>query len=393
VKLSTELLVDAGRIGEVSEGWDEVAAQARMPLMSAAHVSSWWRHLAPANAEPRIVLVRDRDDLVGVAPFYMRSRNGGMLRQYGLPGAEIGARISPLSTEGREWEVASAVSDVLASAESAPDVIELSRSPAASPWPAMLRACWPGPLQPRIAQHRLELVPGIDLAEKSFEQWLQARSSKLRAQLRRAMRSFTGAGGVARMSTAETLQRDVQALMSLHLRRMEGRGRSSFAPIADALVLALGEIGATQAADGRFRLWILELEGKTISAQWFSACGGHVTHVNGGWDPDFRHYSPALLGAMCAIEDACGRGDRYMDLGPGTQENKLRLADRTDAVVRSTVLVVNSRIASTLALTAPALISESVRDTTKRVLPPRQLNALRSLWRPGVKIPAGSDTA
>lgn len=380
VELNADLACGPADIQSVAAEWDAVAAQARLPLMSSTQISAWWKHLASREAEPRIVLVRDGTRLIGVAPFYERRRNGGMLRVYALPGAEVGAGISLVSLPGRQWEVAAAVSRTLAGIASAPDVIDFRRTPLGLSWPMMLRASWPTAIPPRISQHNLELVPGIELGKRSFEEWVQARSTNLRSQLRRAMRSFERDGGQARLSSADRIEQDAAAMMSLHLRRM-GRDRSSLAIMADQLVSALVEAGATSAAEGQFRLWMLEIDGAVISAQWFAACGGHVSYINGGWDPDFRRYSPALLGITHAIKDACERGDDYVDLGPGTHGYKLRLANRTDAVAHIRLLVTNRRLATTVAQTAPGLIYESIRDTAKRVLSPQHLDALRGLQR------------
>jgi len=388
---------DAAGIREAADEWDAVAAAARLPLMSSAQVAAWWTHLAPEDSELRVILVREAASLIGVAPFYER-RSGAMLRTYALPGAEIGAGISPISLPGRQWEVAGAISRALARSTSPPDVIDLRRAPLGSPWPAMLRASWPAPVLPRISHHNVEIVPGIQLAKRSFDEWLQGRSPNLRSQVRRAMRSFDRDGGTVRLATSETVGQDMAAMMSLHLRRMAGRGASSFEPVADRLVSAIAEVGASEATGAHLRLWVLEMEGAVVSVEWFSARGGHVSYVNGGWHPDFRRYSPALLGIVYAIKDACERGEEYMDLGPGAHEYKLRLSDCTDAVARTTLLVANRRIASTLAQTAPGLLYDSIRDTAKRVLPPERLDALRALrgkasaggTKPGRAMPSQS---
>lgn len=380
VELRTDLIDEAADIGNVTAAWDQLAAAARLPLMSAAQVAAWWTHLAPKDAAPRIVLVWAGHRLIGVAPFYERRRNGDMLRRYALPGSEIGAGISLLSHPGRQWEVAVAVAAALVALPSPPDMIDFRRAPIASPWPTMLRASWPAAILPRIAQRNVVLVPGIALGKQAFEEWFQGKSANFRSQLRRAMRSFEREGGRVRVSNATNIEQDAAAMMSLHIKRM-GRDRSSLAPVADQVVGAIADAGAHEAADGHLRLWVLEIEGTVISVQWFSARGGHVSYLNGGWDPSFRRYSPALLGIVSAIKDACERGDDYMDLGPGVHGYKMRLADRTDAVARTTLIMANRRVVTTTAQVVPELLRDSVRDAAKRVLPPRQRDALIALRR------------
>ncbi len=108
--------------------WDELAVACALPLMAPATVMSWWRHLAPPSAEPRSVAVRDGKQLIGLAPFYVTPEARQRV-DYRLPGIELAARLSPLATPGREWEVAGVVAQALATARPRPDLIALEGHP------------------------------------------------------------------------------------------------------------------------------------------------------------------------------------------------------------------------------------------------------------------------
>ena len=124
--LISELITSLPALAAVEAEWDGLAIVCALPLMAPALILAWWRHLAPPGAQPRAVVVRDGDQLVGLAPFFVEpdARRGRV--DYRLPGIEV--RLAPLAVPGREWEVAAAIGRELASARPLPDVIALDRA-------------------------------------------------------------------------------------------------------------------------------------------------------------------------------------------------------------------------------------------------------------------------
>jgi hypothetical protein len=66
--LSSEVITELSELDPLEPEWDELAVANRLPLMSPACFVAWWRQLSPPGAEPRIVAVRDGEQLVGLAP-------------------------------------------------------------------------------------------------------------------------------------------------------------------------------------------------------------------------------------------------------------------------------------------------------------------------------------
>jgi CelD/BcsL family acetyltransferase involved in cellulose biosynthesis len=376
--LSTELIEDLASLEKLGPEWDELAVACASPLMAHGWVMAWWHNLAPANAEPRTVAVRDANKLVGLAPFYIAPRKRHRI-DYRLPGIELAARLSPLAVPGREWEVAGAVADALCTARPRPDLIALEGHSVGSPWPVALRNAWPGRLRPLLRLYLVKGAPTISLSDESYEAWLAGKSSNFRSQMRRAGRQFEAAGGSARVSTHETLRSDIEAFMRLHTTRWEDLGNSGIVAIADRLPSMLEEAATEQLDSGRFRLWILEVDGEPISAQLFIAANGEVAYVNGGWDERFARLKPAMLGILRAIEDAFARGEHRIDLGAGEQPYKLRFADGNEPVAWSILMPPSARLALTSAGTAWMLASHALRDLAKRGLTEEQSDRLRAI--------------
>ena len=371
-----ELIDDVERLAALAPEWDALAVASELPQMSPAWVLAWWRHVAPEEAEPRTVAVRDGERLVGLAPFYVAA--GGGRVDYRLPGIEIAGRLAPLALAGREWGVAEAVAATLASARPRPDALRFEATPLDAHWLTALRDGWPGALRPPLRLPQVESNPMLSLEDPSFEQWLAGRSSNFRQQMRRLRRRFADAGGVSRLATRATLADDAAAFTRLHAMRWEDRGHSNLAELGDRFTAFVVELGEQLLDEGRLALRMLELGGEPICAQLFVSAGGTTLFVNGGWDERHADLKPSLLCLLDAVEHAFAQGMRRVDLGVGEQSYKLRFADGSAPLAWGVLMAPHGRLPLTAARTAPALARASLRDGARRVLSERHVEQLRS---------------
>jgi CelD/BcsL family acetyltransferase involved in cellulose biosynthesis len=375
--LETELIDDPAALEALAPAWDALAVANRQPLAAPAWMLGIWRHLPPQNGLLRAVVVRDGDELVGIAPCFANCGRRARVDYSLLSGAM--PRVSPLAVPGREWEVAEALAGALAQADPLPDVIALESAPLASHWPLALREGWPGRVRPTARQYFVQPSLTTVLSGDSFDDWLATKSSNFRGQIRRARRQFEAAGGSVRLSTPATLRDDLAAFMRLHASRWDGLGESAIVARAEGWAALYEQIGREQLDGGRLRLVLLEIDGEPISAQTFAAAGGEAIHLNGGWDERHAKLKPSLLGILAGLEDALVRGDERLDLGPGDQPYKARIADGNDPVAWTMLVVPRPRMALTLARVAPTLARIAVRDAAKRALSDEQTDRLREL--------------
>jgi CelD/BcsL family acetyltransferase involved in cellulose biosynthesis len=375
--LSSEVITELSELDPLEPEWDELAVVNRVPLMSPACVMAWWRHLAPLGAEPRIVAVRDGEQLVGLAPFYVYVRRWGGGLGLRLPGIELAGRLAPLAVPGRERAVAQTLGRALAGSDLRPDLVTLEGMPLTPDWAAALREAWPGPMRPASRRYQVSGCPTVSLNADSFDRWLSAKSWNFRREMRRLRRQFAAAGGTTRSSTLETLQSDVDVFVRLHVSRWEGRGGSHLAGLGARLAAALNDIGQTLLEkEGRFRLRLLEVEGEPASAQLFLAAADRVLYVNGGWDERFAKLKPSMLGILDVIEEALGRAEKHVDLGLEEQHYKQRFADGSDPVGWTLLIPAGVRLPLTLLRTAPKRGRAAARQTLKARLSERQLRRL-----------------
>jgi CelD/BcsL family acetyltransferase involved in cellulose biosynthesis len=331
--LSSELITEPGGLEEFHSAWDELAVENQVPMMAPACVAAWWRHMAPSTAQPHVVVLKDGEELAGVAPFYANSHRYARRVDLRLPGIELAARLAPLATPGFDPALADAVVRLLCDHTSRPTLMMLEGIQLGSGWTETLRQRWPSRIRPIVFQYKVQDSPTVSLSAESFEAWLASKSSNFRGQMRRLRRHFDEAGGSLRVSTPETLRSDVDAFVRLHAARWEGRGSSKLVALGERLPAVLNDMGqALLPMQGRFRLQLLEVQGEPVSAQLFLAAGGRVLYVNGGWDERFTRLKPATLAILEAIHEGFDHGDVQLDLGIGAQPYKLRFADGNDPI-------------------------------------------------------------
>jgi CelD/BcsL family acetyltransferase involved in cellulose biosynthesis len=376
-----ELIVDEAGAERIAAGWDALAVASAEPSSAPAWMLAWWRHVAPRGAELRVVAVRDGEQLIGLLPLYVDLGSRRAASRYRLLASEddFSASVTPLAAPDRVWEVAEAAAELLAARGSRPDEIELAPLPSASPWTFVLRERWPGRIRPLAFRLAHQLSPIVSLHPGSYEAWLAARSYRFRKEARRYRRLFDDAGGSYRWTTVETLDSDVEVFSRLHAARWEGVGESRLVALGARLPAFLRELATGLLPQERFRMLMLELDGKPICADLWIAAGGDVTGVNTGWDERFKRFSPPRLATLHTIEDACARGERRIHLGFGRVDYKQAYANGADVVTWDVLLPPGATLPRALARTLPRAVDRRMRDTAKRVLPASGADRLRAL--------------
>lgn len=364
VPLNGELLETPGAVEPYREEWDRLAVAAERPFSSPAWALAWWRHSRSRRSALRVVAVRASDGgLAGIAPLGVERRHG--LGRYRFLGAEAGARIEPLARPGAEAEVAAAVASILARADPRLDLLHFVRIPAESPWPALIAESWPGTRRARVEVSEVVSAPVVTLGAGSFEEWMGEKSSNFRQQMRRGRRQLEASGASFRTAERSDLDRAVAGLCRLHQARWAGRGGSdALEPGADEALLAAG---CELLESDRFRLEGIEVDGELVSSHLFVAAGGEVSYWLGGFDERFAAQRPAMVALVAAVEEGLKRRDRRLDLGPGAQDYKYRLADAEDRLHDVTLVPRSSRYpVARLMLAAAAVRRRAGRRLSRR---------------------------
>jgi CelD/BcsL family acetyltransferase involved in cellulose biosynthesis len=328
VTLAGAILETTDEVERYVRAWDRLAVESRLPYCSPGWLLPWWQHVAPKDAVLRVVVALDGDELVGIAPFYARRWIGGVGR-YGLLGTDnLSSRVEPLARAGAVEQAASTFAHTLAEARPAPGSIRFEGLPADSPWPRLLAGAWPGAGRPFIHVEVAVPAPVVNL-EGDFESWMDSKSANFRQQMRSSRRKLEQAGAVFRTAgSQEEVTAGLAEFERLHRARWSHRGGS--AALKPGVMEMLRDAGHALVEAGRFRLDSIDVDGRSISSQLFLSAGGETGYWLGGFDEEFAAQRPSMLALLAAVETGFERGEARLDLGPGGQRYKYRLADSED---------------------------------------------------------------
>ena len=365
-----ELITDLPGLERIRDGWDALAAELGRPFSSPAWTLAWWRHAAPSGAELRVIAVVEGDTVSAVAPFFVEGR------RYRLLASDASLGVEPLAAPEAEREAIGLTAAALAGAQPHPDIVELGGIRSTSPWPELLRATWPGRRRPWLRRELVLPLPLLELSGRTYEEWFASKSSSFRHQARRLRRRLVEQGGQFRLASGEEdLARGLTAFAALHHARWRARGGSGvLTPGVEAM---LPETARELADEGRFRLWLTEVDGQVIGADVWLGAGGEVSQWLGGFDDAWAHANVSLLSMLAAIEDCFERGDRWIDLGAGRAELKSRVAESEDTLEHYLLLPPSPR----RPLVSASLLPGRLRRWIAERLPPPAKARLKRLLR------------
>jgi CelD/BcsL family acetyltransferase involved in cellulose biosynthesis len=373
-----ELVCDVDRAEALAPEWDALAVACGAPTSCPAWMLAWWRHLAPSSGLLRVIAVRRDRELIGVVPFWVDAARRSTQGVYRLLADDFSPRVMPVARPDSVWEVARSAASLLRNPELRPDRIELGPIPADSPWPVALRESWPDLLRPVAYRGELLMSPTIWLADRSFDDWLSERGARFRSNLRRYRRLFDEAGGSYRVTSPDTVAADIACFAALHASRWDGRD-SRLVAIGDRLVAFLEDVAAPLLTQQRFRLMLLEIEGRAICADLWLAAGGEVTGINAGWDERHSRVSPPQLTLVKTLEDAFDRGERRVNLGWGTVGYKRKYTSGAFAISWQTLLPPGPQQIRTVPRALPGIAARRMTAAVKRALPDQHVSRLRVL--------------
>ena len=375
--LSVEVISDRGEAGSLSLSWHDLAVALGQPTALPGWQLAWWDRFAPAGGQLRLVVVRDRERLVGVVPAYVEpGRRGAPAHR--LLASAVTQRVGLLAEPADAPQIMRLAVEALARSRPAAGVLALDGVEEVL-WLPSLRAAWPG-RRPWVLTYRRMPAPQIEIGDASYDDWFARQSRNLRKQARRIGHRLDDLGARFRVASVDGLEHDIDAFLRLHHGRWADRGGSSLHAGIGAM---LRDAGVEMIERGAFRLWLLELDDEPIAAQLMLLAGDSATAWNCGFDARHAKLRPGLLVLLAAIEDCVARGVRTIDLGGGDHEYKLRLADR-DAPLAWSLLVPRGRGYAEMRLrTLPLQAKTFARVTAARLPSPwrERLDTARAALR------------
>src|SRR2546428_629560 len=326
VGLHVSRLASWDDIAGLEHTWNKLLASSasRTVFLTWEWVQAWWRAFGSTR---HLVLLTCRDaggDLVAIVPLQRTWENigpgmsGWMLRLVGdgIGGSE---NLDWIVRRGHEAAAVRAVLDWLEENRSEWDTPELKTVPAHSPLAA--------PLRPELALRPWGLVvagsSGYFL--RLPDNWETCRASlrkNFRSLLARRIRKLQSgfAVQVRRCETLEELPGCLEHLVLLHAKRWQLRGQGGIFALQQKLAF-YADMGKRLLERGCLDFWVLELDGKTVAAEFGFTYDGRVSLLPAGFYPDYRALGggrgrggPNLQGVMrqgVGVYDFLGGEDDY----------------------------------------------------------------------------------
>jgi CelD/BcsL family acetyltransferase involved in cellulose biosynthesis len=283
--------------------------------MSSRWAEAWWPHFA-RDAEPFVFVVRDGDEIVGLAPLVLRHRGGFRILE--PAGMEPGDYWDVLAAPEHREAVAAAFAHALREHAGEWDAWILRCLPADSPVEAALDAAGlRSLLRPRIQSPAIAL-PG------SFDEYLASLSGSHRQNLRRHLRRLDdGEVTLRELTDPGELPDAIERWSRLRARQWQAAGR----PINPQHLTArfagfLGDATKGMLPVGLAQFWEFERDGQVVGSYVNFADRRDYHWYLGGFDPDHHSLGLGKIAIGHGIRTSIAAGRRRYDFGRGAEPYK-----------------------------------------------------------------------
>ena len=350
---TVDVLCDESALARVSEPWRRLAELTGNPFVSPDWYVAWLRHFG-SEAEPRVVVVRDREGEVrGLMPLVSEHRGGRPVLRFA--GADYGDVFHPVAAPEDQVMVAARAGEALQESKT----LVLDRSGGPGDWARMLTVQMPGHLR---VDYRDAPLPFLRLDHGGWDEYLASRSRNFRNQVGRKLRNLQREHEVTfRLSTLETVDVDFELLMALHRERWAERGGSS--ALRGGAPAFHRDFARAAAQNGWLRLWFLMIDGREAAGWYGWRLGPRYAYYLAGFSSRWAGSSLGFLLLAHTIRSAFEEGAEAYDFLLGDETYKSRFTN-------------DEREVRTIAIgrRGPAFL---------------QLSTEATLWRAGNHLPSG----
>lgn len=338
--MQIEVVSTESELDRLSAEWNELLADSDTdnPFLQWEWCSTWWRHYGEGH-ELVVVLVRDGDQLVGLAPLYVeRAGDGpqrGVMKFLGT-GEVCSEYLSFVLRHGREPEgMQSILEFLLASSGIGWRQLRLNHLLADGPAAPLIESYLRTTGRPFRVKHGHKSWL-IELAG-SWDEFLQQVSRSRRERLRRMRRDIERSGlQFGEVSREEEIGSAWAELKRLHQARWVQVGKQGcfasprFAAFHEELLRPLWQ-------RGMLSLNLLRHDGRAVAASYSLRHRGRVYFYQAGVDPEQMRFRPGHALRLCELIRAMERGDRVFDFLSGDEEYKAHWATNETAMLNFTV--------------------------------------------------------
>ncbi len=287
-------------LGPLAADWDELARAEGSPFLTHAWLSAWWSGFG--EGEPIWLLLEDADGSLRAGAFLHRS-GGRLAAAANVHSGDWNAVAVDQRARAELWAALAELGANRVQLGGLPELAEGTASLAE----ALARngysvARVPGPFCPWLD------LPG------SWEELIGGVSASLRSQLKRRRKNLEKEGSVTFRTVAggASFDRDLETFLTLEASGWKGESGTAILskPSTERLYR---EFAHAAAARGWLRLYLLELDGEAIAADYGCAYAGIGVFIKTGFDEAHSRLSPGLLLRAEVLRASIEEGLEYYD--------------------------------------------------------------------------------
>jgi CelD/BcsL family acetyltransferase involved in cellulose biosynthesis len=324
--LSIEEVNDIEGFRALKETWNNLLSQCpdNNIFLTWEWLFHWWRHYG-GDKKLRILLIRESDKIIGIAPFMENTYREGFASFNVIENicSENCDYSSIILTEQKQESVTRLVDYMARIAREGDNIIRIYQVPENSTFLTILREQYPSLSKSLFLNEKvITSCPYIELP-KTWEEYLRSLRKKRRGNLRRAMQSLQQDHKVEfkKYTAGDDLRKQLQVLFKLHQKRWQGENIVSKFTTAEAREFYT-DVSKAFSEKNWLSFSSLDVDGKTASILW------GFTYLNTWWDmtpafdPDYAQYSVGNLHMMKIIEESIQNGLEKIDFLKGQASYK-----------------------------------------------------------------------
>jgi CelD/BcsL family acetyltransferase involved in cellulose biosynthesis len=364
--ISIQRLSSSAQLAPWAGGWNELARG--VPFRRFEWLDSWWRAYGQHSDRELCVLAAldETGELLGIAPWYLArgAGEGSSIRFLGS-GEVCSDYLSVLCRPGREDDVTLALAEWLCAplvdaAADRPDWERLELG-GADEHDLVVRSLLVHLAERGNLIHRRDRAScwRVDLPG-NWNDYLAMLSKSHRKQLRRLEKKYfdSGRAKLHTVKTEQELQYGLEVLVRLHQRRWESLGQRGCFSSA-RFVNFNAETASRLLASGNLRMVWLDVDGRTVAAEYQVLGNGVVYAYQSGIEPEALEHEPGRLITLATLRQAIAEGRHAFDFLRGDESYKAHwrahprptqeirvVADKTSARLRHNLWLAGDNVKS-----------------------------------------------
>jgi CelD/BcsL family acetyltransferase involved in cellulose biosynthesis len=333
--MQLEVYREASGFDALAKEWNALLHRSATDTIFLSHEwqRTWWQFFA-GDKELLLLAAREKEELIGIAPFYVKPSPDEKRIIQLIGGTDISDYLDILAPAKDRERVYAAIFDFLTTRFSRWDELDLHCVPETSPLEPLRRAAAQHGL---AVERRLEDVCPIVPLPETWEDYLDMLDGKQRHELRRKIRRAEGRARVDWYLTGDRqeLHQDVEDFFELHRKSSPDKDDFMSDPAMQGFFHAMAEFCLEK---GWLELSFILINDEKAASMFCFSYNDETLVYNSGYDPQkYAYLSPGIVLLCYHVQDSIDKGRTAFDFLRGDETYKYRMGGQDLKVFQITV--------------------------------------------------------